>query len=135
MTYEEWERTVPAAIKREPVWGFYGYRKALFLHDLAWDDCGELLRDDRGRAVAYQLIRSAGSIGGNIEEGHGRGFVRKEYQQFLRYALGSARETKGSYFRGRRMLSPAVVEARFSLLDEIIALIVTEMGKSGRPPK
>ncbi len=34
MTYDEWEKTVPDAIKRDPVWQFYAYRKALFLYEL-----------------------------------------------------------------------------------------------------
>lgn len=33
MTYEEWEEQVAPEIKNGPVWRFYGYRKALFLHD------------------------------------------------------------------------------------------------------
>lgn len=34
MTYEEWEAGVHERVKREPVWEFLGYRKALFLYDL-----------------------------------------------------------------------------------------------------
>jgi len=69
VTYEEWEQGVPEVIKADPVWRFYAYRKALFLCDLTWEDCGKLMRDSRGRAIAQQLIRSAGSISANIEEG------------------------------------------------------------------
>jgi len=54
------------------VWQFLGYRKALFWYDLVWQDCEKLKRDLRGRAVAQQLIRSAGSISANVEGGHGR---------------------------------------------------------------
>ena len=39
MTYEVWEPTIPDAIKTDPVWQFYAYRKALFLYDLMWEDC------------------------------------------------------------------------------------------------
>ena len=81
----------------------------------------------RGRAVAQQLIRSAGSISANIEEGYGRGFRGKERLQFLRYAVGSARETKGWYIRGRHLLSSDVIDHRSSLLDEVIALLLTEL--------
>jgi len=77
MTYEEWEAGVHERVKQEPVWNFLGYRKALFFYDLAWQDCGKLTRDARGRAVAKQLIRSAGSISANVEEGHGRGYGKQ----------------------------------------------------------
>jgi len=49
MTYEEWERVVPEAIRTDPVWQFYAYRKALFLYDLAWEDSELLMRDRRGQ--------------------------------------------------------------------------------------
>lgn len=42
------------------------YRKALFLYDLAWKDCERLMRDQRGRAIAEQLIDAAGSICANM---------------------------------------------------------------------
>jgi hypothetical protein len=42
---EEWEQEVPEAIRSDPVWRFYAYRKALFLHGLAWRDCEKLMRD------------------------------------------------------------------------------------------
>jgi len=51
MTYEEWEASVHERIKQETIWQFFGYRKALFLYDLAWEDCEKLMRDPRGRAM------------------------------------------------------------------------------------
>jgi four helix bundle protein len=126
MTYEEWEAAVHERVKREPVWQFLGYRKALFLYDLAWQDCERLIRDRRGRAVAEQLIRSAGSISANIEEGHGRGYG-KERNWFFRVSIGSARESKGWYWRGRHLLPPEVLDHRLALSDEVISLLVTEL--------
>ncbi|MCG3208738.1 MAG: hypothetical protein FOGNACKC_02350 [Anaerolineae bacterium] len=128
MTYDEWEQAVSVRIKDGPVWAFFGYRKALFLYDLAWKDCEKLESDRRGRAVIDQLIRSAGSISANIEEGHGRGFG-KEFSYFLRVAVGSARETKGWYWRGRELLTQPVLDHRHSLLDEIISLLVAEINR------
>jgi len=49
MTYEEWEVTVHERVKKEPTWEFWGYRKALFFYDLAWQDCQKLVRDRCGR--------------------------------------------------------------------------------------
>lgn len=94
MTYEEWEQVVLEVIKADPVWQFYPFRKALFLYDLAWEDLGGLMRDLRGRAVARQLMRSAGSICAKIEEGYRRG-LGKDRSYFLRVSTGSARETRG----------------------------------------
>ena len=42
-SYEEWEKGIPEEIKQESVWGFYAYRKALFLFNLCWTDCEKLL--------------------------------------------------------------------------------------------
>jgi len=126
MSFEEWAATVPERVKAEACWRFEAYPKALYVYELTWDDCEVLMRDGRGQAVARQLIRSVGSISANIEEGYGRGVGGKEYLYFLRIAEGSARESKGWYFRGRQLLGPTVVEARQALLDEILALLVTE---------
>ena len=126
MTFEEWVGTVPGRVKAEACWRFAAYPKALYVYELTWDDCATLMRDGRGKAVARQLIRSIGSVSANIEEGHGRGVGGKEYLYFLRVAEGSARESKGWYFRSRRMLGSQVVEARQALLDEVISLLVTE---------
>ena len=128
MSYEEWEQDVLDGIKNDPVWQFIAYRKALFLYDLVWRDCEALQKDARGRAVIEQIIRSSGSISANIEEGHGRGYGR-DRDHFLRIALGSARETEGWCYRAHALLAPEVVQHRVRLLDEIIALLVTELAR------
>lgn len=125
-TYEAWEAGVHERVKQEPTWQFLGYRKALFLYDLAWKDCEKMTRDGRGRAIAGQLIRSAGSISANIEEGHGRGFG-KQRNWFLTVSIGSARESKGWYWRARALLSQDVLDHRLALIDEVIALLVHEL--------
>ncbi|MCK4314429.1 MAG: four helix bundle protein [Anaerolineae bacterium] len=95
-------------------WKFYAYPRALFLYELVWRDCEKLMQDRRGHAIAEQIIDSAGSISANIEEGYGRGIGTKSYLYFLRVAIGSARETKGWYFRGRRLLSAEILEHRLA---------------------
>ena len=131
MTYEEWQRQVPDEIRDDPLWKMEAYRLALFLHDLAWEDCGRMLKDRRGRAIAEQLIRSAGSISANIEEGYGRGFG-KPFALFLRYSLGSTRETRGWYYRGRTLLAPEVVQHRYGLLNQITGLVVVALNQQKR---
>jgi len=128
-TYSEWEAQVSEEVKVEGVWKFYGYRKALFFYDLCWQDCEQLLKHPLGRAVSEQLIRSAGSIAANIEEGYGRGYG-KDRVRFLGFSLGSARESKGWYYRARDLLRPEVLAHRLSLISEVIALIVTEIHHS-----
>jgi len=123
-SFEEWRVDVPSRIRSSPLWDSIGYQKALFLYDLIWFDCEKLMKDLRGKAIAQQVIRSAGSIGANMEEGYGRGLGR-DYARFLGYALGSARETQGWTFRARHLLSEDVVAHRLDLTDEIIALLVT----------
>ena len=126
VTYEAWMEEVHDRVKEEPTWQNFGYRKALFLYDLAWRDCEKMTRDRRGRAVAQQLIRSAGSISANVEEGHGRGYG-KQRNWFLSVSVGSARETKGWYWRARKLLSEEVLDHRLSLVDEVISLLVHEL--------
>ena len=107
--FEDWVTQVPDSITNDPLWNFETYRKALFLSDLAWHhDSEKLLADPRGKGIAWQIINSAGSVAANIEEGCGRGFG-KDYARFLRIALGSARETRGWYYRSRHLLDPNVV--------------------------
>ena len=128
MTHEQWLAQVPKSIKQDPLWHFEVYPKALLLADFAWEDCSKLMQDVRGRTVAGQLIDSAGSVSANIEEGFGRGYGR-DYARFLSIALGSARETRGWYYRGRKLLNLKTLDHRYRLLDEIIALLVTHIKK------
>jgi len=122
-SFEEWLEGVPEKIRASSLWSFGPYPKSGFLYELAWHDCERLMKDIRGRAIAEQLIRSAGSISANIEEGYGRGFGR-DYAHFLGYALGSARETQGWYFRAKNLLPADVLNHRIALIDEIISLLV-----------
>lgn len=96
------------------------------MYELTWTDCEYLLKDERGKTVARQLIRSVGSISANIEEGFGRGFG-KAYAYHLRIALGEARESRGWYWRGHHLLPESVVDHRLQLLGEIVALLITKI--------
>ena len=123
-SYDEWLAQVPASITQDPLWSFETYRKALFLSDLAWFDAEKLLHDSRGKVLVWQLLDAAGSVPANIEEGFGRGFG-KDYGRFLKIALGSARETRGWYYRSRHVDDPAMLDRRLKLADEIISGLVT----------
>ncbi len=124
--YATWEAGVHERVKREPIWQFLGYRKALYVFDLAWEDCRQFNKDVCGRAIAEQLIRSSGSIGANLEEGHGRGYG-KQRDWFFKVAIGSARETKGWYWRAHCLLSADTLDGRLTLLDEIIGALIGEL--------
>jgi len=65
MVYEEWLARVPDGLRKDPIWQFEAYPKALWLFDLMWEDGEKLLRDARGREIVKQLVRSAGSITAN----------------------------------------------------------------------
>ncbi len=95
------------------------YKASLELWDLFWNEDSEILmRDVRGKEVAKQLTRSIYSISANIEEGYGRGFG-KEYPQFLRYSRGSARESRGGYYKARFLLGEEKANQRIEMLSKI----------------
>ena len=128
MRYEEWLATIPDSVKGSKLWELVAYQKACLLYDLVWRDCEVLGKDYRGKEIGRQLIRSAGSISANIEEGYGRGFG-KQYSYHLGVALGSSRETAGWYLRSRHLLAPEIYPHRIGLNDEIIALLITEINR------
>jgi four helix bundle protein len=131
-----WEAQVPARIKKEGIWRFIGYRKALYLYDLIWEDTNDWCKDRRGRPIVSQLISSVGSISANLEEGYGRE-TRKQTVSFYQVSLASARETKGWLYRARHLMQAETMEKRLELVDEVIALLVNEIRiqKRGIGPK
>ncbi|WP_420628287.1 four helix bundle protein [Candidatus Leptofilum sp.] len=131
LNYEQWKQNVHTVIKNDPLWNFLAYQKALFAYDLMWEDCEYLLHDERGKAIARQLARSVGSISANIEEGYGRGYG-KDYAYRLKIAIGEARESRGWYWKGRRLLSEELLNHRLMLIDEIIALIAPNISKQSQ---
>jgi len=123
-TYRKWEETVPEEIKSDSVWKSKAYRLALFASELAWHDAITLLKDKRTISLADQLYHSASAISADIEEGFSRGTGR-DRARFYEYALGSAREARGWYFKSRRILGHEVLTHRNVFLTQIIRLLLT----------
>ncbi len=123
MNYREWEESVPAEIKTDSVWKAKAYRLALFAAELAWHDATKLLGDKRTISLADQLFRSVGGVSADVEEGYSRGTGR-DRARFYEYGLGSAREGRGWYFKGRHILGEGVVSHRIELLTEVIKLLL-----------
>ncbi|MCK6619444.1 MAG: four helix bundle protein [Calditrichaceae bacterium] len=124
MNYPEWEKSIPQSITNDSLWKITVYRLALFMADIGWHDVTKLMGDPRTLSLADQLYRALGSISGNIEEGYSRGTGR-DRARFYEYSLGSARESRGWYYRGRYILGEAVVNHRLQLLSEMIRLLLT----------
>lgn len=124
MDYESWAKTVPEMITGDSLWRVQAYRLALFLADLAWYDASKLAKDKRTLDLASQLFRAVGSIEANISEGYSRGGGR-DRARFYEYALGSARESRGWYYKSRHVLGEDVATHRMGLLTQIVRLLLT----------
>jgi four helix bundle protein len=124
MNYEEWLGSVPEEITGDPLWKVEVYRLGLFIADLGWYDVTKLMRDKRTLSLSDQLYRSLGSISTNTAEGYSRG-TGKDRARFYEYSLGSARESRDWYYKGRHVLGKAVISHRLRLLTQIIRLLMT----------
>ena len=124
MNYEEWETSVPETIKADTLWKIEAYRLALFATDLGWYDVTKLMKDRRTRGLSDQLYRSLGSVSANLAEGYSRGTGR-DRARFYEYSLGSARESRDWYYKGRHVLGKEVTHHRLELITSIIRLLLT----------
>ena len=123
MNYDEWQKTVPAHLTQDALWQVSAYRLALFAADIAWKDVTRLMEDLRTRGLSDQLYRACGSISANLAEGYSR-MSGRDRARFYEYALGSARETRGWYFKARHVLSEAVTDHRLGLHTELVRLLI-----------
>ncbi|HWE95505.1 MAG TPA: four helix bundle protein [Tepidisphaeraceae bacterium] len=131
MTYAEWEAGVPDVIREDSLWKMEAYRLGLFLADLAWHDATRLAADPRTVGIADQLFRAAGKISSNVGEGYSRGTGR-DRARFYEYALGSSREARDWYFKGRHVLEESVVAHRMDLASQITRLTVVMAARERR---
>jgi four helix bundle protein len=135
MNFEEWERTVPAEIREDSLWKVQAYRLGLFLSDLAWSDCGKLLRNVRTLDIADQLGRAVRKISSCVAEGYSRG-SGKSRATYYEYALGSSREARDLYYKGRHVLKEKVTNHRIALCTKLVRLLIRMTAserKSNRP--
>ena len=123
MTYEEWSSGIPASISGDSLWKMEAYRLALFLSELAWRDVTKLAKDRRTCAISDQLYRGVGKISSNIGEGYSRG-TGKDRAHFYEYGLGSVRESRDWYYKGRYVLGPKVCLHRMDLCAKLARLLL-----------
>jgi len=121
VNFEEWTEEVPEVIKGDSLWKVEAYRLGLFVADVGWHDVTKLMQDRRTLGLSDQLYRALGSISANIGEGYSRG-TGKDRARFYEYSLGSARESRDWYYKGRRVLGESITQHRLDLLTQIIRL-------------
>jgi four helix bundle protein len=123
MNYAGWEKEVPKVIKDDSLWTVEAYRLSLFLADMSWKDAKKLSSDNCTRSLSDQLYRSVGSMSANTEEGYSKQ-SSKDRARFYEYALGSARESRGWYYKGRHILGESVAEHRMDFTTQIFKLLI-----------
>lgn len=123
MNYAEWAKTVPSVIREDSLWTVEAYRLSLFLADISWKDAKKLSADHCSRSLSDQFYRSVGSMSANIEEGYSK-HSSKDRARFYEYALGSARESRGWFYKGRHVLGEDVAEHRMELTTQIVKLLI-----------
>lgn len=121
-SYDEWERSVPAELRSDPVWGLRVYRMALFAGELAREDGRVLASQPLTQAMAPQLVRAVGAIGANIAEGFSR-VSRRDRAKFYEYALGSTREGRAWYYQVRTELGEFAAPTRLSTLSGVARML------------
>jgi four helix bundle protein len=130
LPFDEWVNTLPALLRSDPLWKSAYYRLAMYLYDLVWLDSVVISKDFRGREIVHQIVRSAGSVCANMEEGYRRGIGTADFVRIMRISLGELGETQGWYFRSRHILSIATLDKRIKVIQQAIALTVTAIDKN-----
>ena len=116
MNYEDWEKGVPEVIRVDSLWKMEAYRLSLFIGDVGWLDATKLMQDRRTVAL--------GSISANLAEGYSHG-TGKNRARYYEYSLGSARESRDWYYKGRHILGESITHHRLSFLTQIVRLLLT----------
>lgn len=124
VTFDEWVASVPDCIRNDSAWKMEAYRLGLFLSELAWHDATKLAGDRRTEETSNQLYRAVGKISSNFVEGYSR-ITGKGRALFYEYALGSARESRDWYYKGRHVLGERVTSHRMELCTQIVRISLT----------
>jgi len=124
MTYDEWEREVPEAVKRDVIWRVQAYRLALYLSACVKFDTRSLVGNPLYEAHIPQLCRSAASVPAAIAEGYPRRSA-KDRARYYEYALGSLAESKVWYLEIRSALDAPTIDSRFEVIRSITRLLLT----------
>ena len=132
MTYDEWEATVPAAVKADVIWHVQAFRLAAYLGACVEEDTRMIASDQRFSLTISQLVRAAGSVGANIAEGYPRQSARDRVR-YYEYALGSATEVKSWYLNVRGQIAVEILDERLSLLRSISRLLATMIRTASYP--
>lgn len=122
MKYLEWQETVFAEIKNDPIWKLEVYRLALFAGDVGWQDVLTLSKVNLMYSIADQLHRALGSISANLTEGYSRS-KGLDRARFIEISLGSARESRDWYYKSRHVLKTEVVSHRIGLITHIVGML------------
>ena len=120
--YERWLRTVPAEITQDTLWRMTAYRYALFAMSRAQADVSFFERCRETRPHIDQLLWAVGAISANLEEGYGRSGAA-DRAHFYEYALSTAREARGWYFKCAAALPAEVLSSRLSVFTQIIRML------------
>jgi four helix bundle protein len=128
MNYPEWEQGMPDDLRQDVLWKMKVYRLAMFLADIAWEDVSLLAKDSRTKSLSNQLYRAVGSVCANLKKDTQKR-ARRIGPDSMSMLFGSARESRGWYYRARHLLKTEVYEHRSALLTEIIKLLLTIIPK------
>ena len=122
--YERWLRTVPAEITQDTLWRMAAYRYALFAMSRAHADVPFFERCRVTRPHIDQLLRAVAAISANLEEGYGRSGAA-DRAHFYEYALSTAREARGWYYKCASALPAETLASRLSVFTQIIRILTT----------
>jgi four helix bundle protein len=132
LPFDEWVKTLPAALRNDPLWKSAYYRLAMYVYDLMWLDTERINKDFRGREIVHQIVRSSGSVCANMEEAYRRGIGTPDFVRIMRISLGELGETQGWYFRARHILGSGILDKRIKVIQQTIALTVTVIDQNRR---